>query len=150
MSVSDINDDKSAGGSSKSNSITSEGIVSASSQGSSTNSLPHPGPAPGASSSSSSAGPQAGVGPHGPHANHLGAPSHAPMHLHAQYSNVGGGIPPPSLGDLEGPTYANFHRGPSTHSRSGNHYRIDVCSEFSGHRKLKFSLFFKYLTHENA
>ena len=149
MSVSDINDDKSAGGSSKSNSITSEGIVSASSQGSSTNSLPHPGPAPGASSSSS-AGPQAGVGPHGPHANHLGAPSHAPMHLHAQYSNVGGGIPPPSLGDLEGPTYANFHRGPSTHSRSGNHYRIDVCSEFSGHRQLKFSLFFKYLTHENA
>jgi len=117
VSVSDINDDKSAGGSSKSNSITSEGIVSASSQGSSTNSLPHPGPAPGASSSSS-AGPQAGVGPHGPHANHLGAPSHAPMHLHAQYSNVGGGIPPPSLGDLEGPTYANFHRGPSTHSRN--------------------------------
>merc|ERR1712045_877324 len=42
VSVSDINDDKSAGGSSKSNSITSEGIVSASSQGSSTNSLPHP------------------------------------------------------------------------------------------------------------
>ena len=116
VSVSDINDDKSAGGSSKSNSITSEGIVSASSQGSSTNSLPHPGPpAPGAS-----AGPQGGGG--GPHANHLGAPSHAPMHLHAQYSNVGGGIPPSSLGDLEGPTYANFHRGPSTHSRSENYW----------------------------
>jgi len=116
VSVSDMNDEEGAGGSSKSNSITSEHSlqstgISASSQGSSTNSLPK-GQVPLPASADGSLGPGPGMNsrgrdPHGPP-----APS-TPQGFHRTLSQPQGG-PSPSLSaksKLSQPNHRNLLSG---------------------------------------